>query len=58
MGRSKDKIVLPTVLGRNVSFVAAISAYGIIHIKVIDDGTRNNTKFCAFIQKLVAILLQ
>jgi len=34
--------VLLTVRGRNVSLVAAISAHGIIHIKVLDDGTRNN----------------
>ena len=55
---SRGKIVLPTVRGRNVSLVAAMSAHGIIHTKIIDDGTCNGTKFCVFIQKLVAILLQ
>ena len=55
---ARSKIVLPTVCGRNVSLVAAMSAYGIIHTEIIDDGTCNDTKFCVFIRKLVAILLQ
>ena len=60
MARSKigqrAKVVIPTVRGRNVSLVAAMSAYGIIHTEIIDDETCNGTKFCVFIRKLVAIL--
>jgi len=55
---SRAKIILPTVRGRNVSLVAAMSIHGIIHTKVIDDGNCNGPKFCAFVRELVAILLQ
>ena len=55
---SRAKIVLPTVRGRNVSLVAAMSAFGIIHTEIIDGGTCNGTKFYVFIRKLVAFLLQ
>ena len=29
---------------------------GIIHTKIIDDGTCNGTKFCGFVRELVSIL--
>ena len=36
-----------------VTLIAAMNNEGIVHTKIINDGTCNGVKFCAFVQELV-----
>lgn len=53
---TRAKIILPTIRGRNVTLIAAMSSSGILHTKIIDGSTCNGQKFNTFIEDLVSLL--
>uniref|UniRef100_A0A914X175 Tc1-like transposase DDE domain-containing protein n=1 Tax=Plectus sambesii TaxID=2011161 RepID=A0A914X175_9BILA len=53
---TRTNIILPTVRGRMVTLIAAMSNKGIVHTKIINDGTCNGVKFCVFVCELIARL--
>uniref|UniRef100_A0A914WYC9 Uncharacterized protein n=1 Tax=Plectus sambesii TaxID=2011161 RepID=A0A914WYC9_9BILA len=53
---ARANVVLPTGRGRMVTPTATMNNEGIVHTKIVNDGTCNGTNFCAFIRELVVHL--
>lgn len=54
---TRARVVVPTVRGRNVTLISAMSTAGILHSKIIDDGNVNGDKFLMFMRELKDVLV-
>lgn len=49
---TRATVIIPTVRGRNVTLIAAMTSEKIVHTKIISQSTCNSNKFCIFLREL------